>query len=133
MNSIIRQRFDTIEALLIENPVIISYEVLRCEIAPSDGKLRIKTVLSDGGTLELFEYVAESGGHIHLLKYSFHWQDAQTKLKKRWDNAPHYPNLPNAPHHIHFEDGLVLEITDVPDVFSVIKQIEAALTQREDN
>ena len=45
MNSIIRQRFDTIEALLIENPVIISYEVLRCEIAPSDGKLWIKAVL----------------------------------------------------------------------------------------
>ena len=120
MNSIIRQRFDTIEALLIDNPVIISYEVLRCEIAPSVGKLRIKAVLSDGGILELFEYVAESGGHIHLLKYSFHWQDAQSKLRKRWDNAP---------HHIHFEDGLVLEITDVPDVFSVIEQIEAALKQ----
>ena len=129
MNSIIRQRFDTIEALLIENPVIISYEVLRCEIASSDGKLRIKAVLSDGGTLELFEYVAESGGYIHLLKYSFHWQDTQAKLKKRWDNAPHYPNLPNSPHHIHLEDGLVQEIMDVTDVFSVIEQIEAALKQ----
>jgi hypothetical protein len=32
MNSIIRQRFDTIEALLIENPVIISYEVLRLRL-----------------------------------------------------------------------------------------------------
>ena len=127
MNLIIRKRFDTIEALLIENPVIISYQVLRCEVGPSDGKLRVKAVLSDGGTLELFEYVAESGGHIRLLKYSFHWQDAQEKLRRRWDNAPHHPNLPNAPHHIHFEDGKVQQSRKVPDAFSIIKQIEAAL------
>jgi hypothetical protein len=22
-------------------------------------------------------------------------------LIRRWDNAPHYPHLSNAPHHIH--------------------------------
>ena len=52
MNLIIRKRFDTIEALLIENPVIISYQVLRCEIGPSDGKLRVKAVLDESDKFE---------------------------------------------------------------------------------
>ena len=34
---------------------------------------------------------------------------------------------PDAPHHIHFEDGKVQQSGKVPDAFSVIKQIEAAL------
>ena len=35
--------------------------------------------------------------------------------------------LPNAPHHVHCESEVVQEIIDVPDVFSVIKEIEAVL------
>ena len=113
MNSVIRQYFDTVEARLIESPVIVSYQILRKEIAPSDGKFRIKATLTDGGMIELFEYVAESKKHIHLLKYSFHWQDAQGEMIQRWDNAPHYHNLLNSPHHIHYENGEVRETTDI--------------------
>ncbi|GAX61188.1 hypothetical protein SCALIN_C18_0007 [Candidatus Scalindua japonica] len=127
MNPIIRQHFDTVETCLIESPVIISYEVLRREVASSDGKLRINVFLCDGGTFELFEYVAESDGYIRLLKYSFHWQDTQKKLRRRWDNAPHHPGLPNSPNHIHYEDGVVRGDIDTPDVFFVIREIEEAL------
>ncbi|MEW5766246.1 MAG: DUF6516 family protein [bacterium] len=70
-----------------------------------------------GGNVELFEYVAELGGRMHLKKYSFHWQDAQGKLQRRWDNAPHHPNLPKAPHHIHSEDNSVRIIR----LFSIAK------------
>jgi hypothetical protein len=62
-----------------------------------------------------------------LLKYSFHWQDAEGNLKRRWDNAPHYPNLPNAPHHIHAADGFVTEASQIPTIFQVIETIEKAL------
>ena len=127
MNLFIRQHFDTIEVRLIESPVITSYRILRREIGPSDGKIRIKAMLGNGGALEFFEYVAESDTSVPLLKYSFHWQSADGALKRRWDNAPHYPELPDAPHHVHCESEVVQEITDVPDVFSVIEEIEAAL------
>lgn len=127
MNPIIRQHFDTVEARLISSPVIVSYQILRREIAASDGKLRVKVALSDGGSAELFEYVAESDGRIRLLKYSFHWQDVQGKLRRRWDNAPHYPNLPDAPHHVHGEDDSVHGVIEVPDVLFVIGEIEKAL------
>lgn len=127
MNPIIQQYFDKVEAWIIQSPVVVSYQILRREIAPSDGKLRVKLVLTDGSLAELFEYVAESGGHICLLKYSFHWQDTQGKLKRRWDNAPHHPNLLNFPHHIHDENDLVHEVLETPDVFFVIEEIEKML------
>jgi hypothetical protein len=127
MNPVISQHFDAVEARLIESPVVTSYRVSRREIAPSDGKLRLKAVLRDGGTVELFEYVAESHGQIRLLKYSFHWQDAQGNLIRRWDNAPHYPHLPGAPHHVHDEHDAVRAATAAPDVMFVIGEIEAAL------
>ena len=127
MNPIIRQRFEAAEARLIQSPVVASYQILRREIATSDGKLRVKVALTDGGSAELFEYVTESEEHINLLKYSFHWQDAQGRLRQRWDNAPHYPNLPNAPHHVHSENDSVREVTDVPDLFFVIREIEESL------
>ena len=128
MNPIIARHFDEVEARLIQSPAIISFQTLRREIASADGKLRIKAELRGGGIVELFEYVAESEGRIHLLKYSFHWQTAQRELRKRWDNAPHYPNLPNAPHHVHNESGSVQEVMKVPDMFFVIAEIERALT-----
>jgi len=127
VNPIIRQHFDAAEARLIQGPVVVSYQILRREIATSDGKLRVKVALTDGGSAELFEYVAESGGHISLLKYSFHWQDAQGRLRRRWDNAPHYPNLPNAPHHVHSENDSVRAVTSVPDLSFVVREIEKAL------
>ena len=39
----------------------------------------------------------------------------------------YYPDLPNAPHHVHDEDGLAQAVTHVPDLLSVIEAIEKAL------
>jgi len=71
--------------------------------------------------------VTESGGQITLLKYSFHWQYVSGKLKKRWDNAPHYPDLPHAPHHVHEANGTVQGVSKVPDLLFVIDEIEKTL------
>jgi len=127
MNQSIKQHFNAIEVRLIQSPVVVSYKILRQEIAAFDGKLRIKVTLSDGGIFELFEYVGESNGQIKLLKYSFHWQDVHGQLKKRWDNAPHFPHLPNAPHHVHYENSTVQGIMHTPDIMFVIEEIEKTL------
>lgn len=127
MNPIIEQHFDTVEIRLLQSPVVITYQITRREVASADGKLRIKLELNDGGAVELFEYVSEAEGDLHLLKYSFHWQDAQGNLRKRWDNAPHYPNLPNAPHHVHLSDNTVQGVTKIPDILSILEQIEKSL------
>lgn len=127
MNLTLRQYFDAIEACLIESPVIISYRIVSQEITAADGKLRIEASTSNGGQAEVFVYATESAGDIQILKYSFHWQDAQGRLIRRWDNAPHHPGLPNAPHHIHEADGTVSGMAHIPDFSLVLEEMERAI------
>ncbi|MGB0386287.1 MAG: toxin-antitoxin system TumE family protein [Ardenticatenaceae bacterium] len=127
MNPIIRTHFDSVKARLTLSRAIISYRILRREVATSDGKLRIKAALRDGGVAEFFEYVAQSGEQITLLKYSFDWRDVSGKLRQRWDNAPHDLDLPHAPHHVHEANHTVRGVSNVPDLLSVIDEIEKAL------
>jgi len=127
MNPSIEQHFDAIEARLIQSPMVVSYHVVRREVAQSDGKLRVQTTLSDGGALELFEYVVWAEAHVRLVRYSFHRQDADRNLRQRWDNTPHHPHLPYSPHHVHTRDGGVDGIAEAPDVFAVIGRIEDVL------
>lgn len=123
MNRIITEHFDAIETYILQSPAFKSYTIIRSEIAFGEGKLRIKSLLQNGGSVEFFIYVCEAGNQIQLLKYSFHWQDKNMRLMKRWDNAPHYPNLPNAPHHIHESDGSVSGSNRIPNILQVLKEI----------
>ena len=45
MNERVRIHFDEIEARLIECPAILSYRIIRRDISPDDGKLRIRSAL----------------------------------------------------------------------------------------
>lgn len=124
MNPVIIQHFEDIEIRLLESPIVTRYEYVRQEIAPNDGKVRIKAHLIDGGIVEMFEYVIESAGTITVKKYSFHWQDQHGVLQRRWDNAPHHVDLPGAPHHMHSDDSNVQGIQSPPSVFDVLECIE---------
>ena len=126
MNPKIKQHFESLELQFIESPIVTRYEIVRQEISETDAKFRVKAELLDGGLLELFEYVTTLSGTLILLKYSFHWQDRQGRLQRRWDNAPHHPDLPGSPHHIHLDDVTVQGIQTVPKFFDILQQnIEA--------
>jgi len=68
------------------------------------GLLRYKLVLGNGGVLEMFERFQVGQGTVEVGRYSFHWQDAAGELYKRWDNAPHHPEVLTHPHHVHDGD-----------------------------
>jgi len=65
MNERVRIPFDEIEARLIECPAILSYRIIRRDISPDDGKLRIRSALIGGGVFECFLYVKDKGYRIH--------------------------------------------------------------------
>ena len=58
---------------------------------------------------------------IQVVTYSYQWAAAENHLIKRWDNTPHFPNLPNFPHHIH--DGAAVIPGQPVDIFAVLDQI----------
>ena len=129
MNERIHRHFNEIEARLIESPVIVFYKIIRKDISPDDGKLRIRSDLSGGGTLEFFLYVKDTGHRIQVLKYSYHRQDSTGTPIKRLDNAPHHPNLSFAPNHLHMGSDHVEGFSEDPDIFAFIDEIERTLTK----
>ena len=127
MNPVLSYYIGALEARLIESPAIVSYQILRQEISSVDGKWRTRATTSDGGQAEFFLYLAEIDGQVQLLRYSFHWQDPRGQLRRRWDNAPHCPDLANAPHHVHEADGQVRAADDLPDFSRMMDDMELEL------
>jgi len=83
--------------------------------------------LINDSIIEIFEYVNENEQRITSLKYSYHWQNSENNIIKRWDNAPHFPNIESFPHHVHTDAISVKEVPNVPNIFSVIKEISNTL------
>ncbi len=128
MNILIAQRFNAIEERLLQCNIVASYLIIKKEVARLSGKIRLKIVFTDRSVAEFFEYVVVMGDDtLQLSKYSFHWQSTEDTLISRWDNAPHHPELPNAPHHKHNSDLSVTSINEPIDVFYVINYIEQTL------
>jgi hypothetical protein len=63
---------------------------------------RLKINFKDHSILFVREYVDESE-----RSYSFHWQDQNSDMIARWDNAPHHHHILTFPHHKHIPAGIV--------------------------
>ena len=58
-----------------------------------------------------------------VITYSYHWANANNQLITRWDNTPHFPDLPGFPDHIH--DGATGQVTpgQPMSIFTVLDAI----------
>ena len=90
-----------IRALIVRNPEVVHWRVVREETEGNIGLFRYRLTLRDGDLLEIFERFDIVEGQVQARKYSFHWQDAAGQLHKRWDNASHHPELSTSPCHVH--------------------------------
>ena len=94
----------------VADPIVTHFHVIRERSTWVDGHIRARVVLADSSQLEFSEYMQRSSaGEIAVITYSYHWANADNQLIKRWDNAPHFPDLPGFPDHIH--DGATREVT----------------------
>ncbi len=116
---------ETIKELLVANPVVSEFTIRRERMTLTDGYIRARVELVDESWLEFSEYVQrQADDAIEVVSYSFHWADSEGRLKRRWDNTPHYPGLYGFPHHVHegvsgevFE-GERVSIFDILDIVS---------------
>jgi hypothetical protein len=121
----------TIEAYLqamkerfVTDPIVTQFTVIRERSTLGDGYLRARLTLADGSQLEFSEYMQRSpAGEIAVLTYSYHWANAANQLITRWDNTPHFPDLPGFPDHIH--EGATGEVTpgQPMSIFTVLDEI----------
>lgn len=80
--------------------------------------------------LQLTENLVEEDVRLHKQEYVYHYQAQDGTLIFRYDNVPHYPDLPTHPHHKHVRVGAAerVEAAQPPQLTDVLREIEATLT-----
>ena len=122
-----------IDALLSASPLVRDVEIVRRAIRDTEFEkvlhYRYRVLLANGDFIEMTERVFEAQGRLEVTKYRHHWQDRQSRLLKRWDNAPHYPAIDTFPHHLHdgTEDDVVPHpaITGLEVLQYILETVEA--------
>jgi hypothetical protein len=120
-----------IDELLSVSPAVRDVEVIRRTVRDTEWEkilhYRYRVFLSDGGLVEMSERLVEMRGKVTTTKYRHHWQDGSGHLHKRWDNAPHHPNLETFPNHLH--DGAEEQVVSHAAVtgLEVLQQILSAV------
>lgn len=108
------QLFDTY-ASLFKSWRVVSYE--------QEGDaylLQLSAVLLDDSRLELRDYLFADGSR----KYAYQWMETDGALRRRWDNAPHWPSVATAPHHAHLPGQEMPEpstVTNLEDLLCFIQ------------
>ncbi len=117
----------TVKTTIVTNFVISGWEIVREDAQDSDGIYRYRLTLIDGSFLEAFERFEATDQGLDIRKYSFHWQEADGQLRRRWDNANHHPELPGYPHHVHLmsKDGTTSIVSSHQPSFVDILEIVA--------
>ncbi|MCL4262367.1 MAG: hypothetical protein KJ069_04100 [Anaerolineae bacterium] len=77
----------------------------------------------DGSLLDFGEVLIVQNRQVGKLRYAYHYQNVSSEVIFRYDNAPHYPNLPTHPHHKHVGSTAV-EPSLAPDLSEVLREIE---------
>jgi len=118
---------EQIKTLLTASPLITSWQVLIADEAARRAVYKIRCqLLRPAYQLEVRLIQTEED-----LLYSYQLFTDQPIL--RWDNAPHFPDLQNFPHHLHEEDKDVAEslLTGDPrqDLPQVLDQVRVHLTR----
>jgi hypothetical protein len=94
-----------IDELLSASPMVSDVEILRRSIRDTEFErvlnYRYRVMLADGGFVEMTERVLEARGVLEVTRFRHHWQDGNGRLIKRWDNAPHHPEVDTFPNHLH--------------------------------
>lgn len=114
-------------AAIAATPAVQSSSVNLEQRGPRAGLIRGDIYFSDGSRLHFRELVELQAGVVRLM-YSYHYQHADETLIFRYDDTPHYPELPDFPHHKHIPEAVRSAIP--PDLRTVLKEIESTLFAR---
>jgi hypothetical protein len=96
---------DAILELLHEHPLVTSIRIVNLDETPA-GKIELKIRCRFADTYQIQIWL-----HHESTFQDYAYQLFTDRPILRWDNAPHYPHIPTAPHHFHGEDEAV---TDSP-------------------
>ncbi|MBX3053388.1 MAG: hypothetical protein KF753_18070 [Caldilineaceae bacterium] len=108
--------------LFESNPSLFkSWRVVRYEQEGDAYLLQLSAVLQDDSRLELRDYLFVDGSR----KYAYQWMESNGSLRRRWDNAPHWPSISTTPHHTHTPDKerpIPSTVTNLEDLIAFVQE-----------
>ncbi|CCI05417.1 conserved hypothetical protein [Microcystis aeruginosa PCC 7941] len=110
---------------LSESSIVNSFAIVDERILFDRGYFRARVLLTNGDFLEIAEAFTSIDQRIVTISYRYQWMDAsKQKLRKRWDNVEHFPDLPNFPDHVHVGDELNVQPGESRNILQIITVIE---------
>ena len=101
----IKKFLNDLDAFISASHAISEIDIVRRDVRETGFEktviYRYRLKLENGSMIELTERIVEEGANLRTTKYRYHWQNASGDLIKRWDNAPHHPEIHSHPHHVH--------------------------------
>jgi len=101
----IERYMNDLDVLISASPSIVDIDIIRRDIRDTGlektALFRYRIKLIDESLIEITERNLEERGRLTTTKYRYHWQTGSGKLIKRWDNAPHHPEIDTFPDHLH--------------------------------
>ena len=96
---------EAIKLKLASSPIVKSVAIVQERASWDNGFFRARLILNHDEFVEVTEYFVVAKGRVETVEYRYQWMDStQQHLRRRWDNAEHYPDLPYFPHHIHMAE-----------------------------
>ena len=120
--------FQALLAVIAESRIVRSSNVDFDRRGRFEGVVRGNLYFADDSLLHLREFVNVEGG-IEYLMYAYHYQQADGMLVFRYDDTPHYPDLPTFPHHKHVGSENNVIAAERPDLQAVLNEIENLVTE----
>lgn len=115
---------DSIKARLFTDQLVRTVYVRRERVTEAEGHIRARLEFFDSDWLEFSEYFRRTGeSGIEVVTYSYHWATAEGSLIQRWDNTPHFPELPGFPHHMHVGEPEEVGAGSAVSIFGVLDEI----------
>ncbi len=116
---------DSIKMTLATSSIVKCIDIVQERIFDMSGFIRIRVRLINDDFMELMEFFRIQNDQAETVEYRYQWMDSEkSMLRKRWDNAAHYPELPNFPHHFHVGDDGQVQGGQAMGIVSLIDLIE---------
>ena len=79
----------------------------------------------DNSRLQIMEKLIVDAYALLKVRYAYHYQQANSTLIFRYDNAPHHPTVETHPHHKHI--GADVVACTPPDISQLLREIDEIL------
>ena len=102
-----RDYFDRVDHILESCPNVYVETYSAAILSSERANLKLRLRFYFKYLLSISEALIAIDNQVMAIDYRYHFQDEQNNLIFRYDNTPHFPDLPSFPHHKHLPNRVI--------------------------